>query len=63
MVFKLSKKIKERVAKAYGFERGLLGTRWNYAMLIVHRTKKQIEMYEEVIKILDKLLEERWKEK
>ncbi len=50
---KRADKIKEQVAKEYGFEDNVLGTRWNYAMQLTHRTKKQIELYEEVIKRLE----------
>jgi len=45
-------RIKEQVAKDYGFE-NMFGGRWKYAMMILHRRKKQIELYEEVIKRLE----------
>ena len=45
-------KVKKQVAKEYGFEKMFGKSGWDYAMLITHRTKKQIEMYERVIEIL-----------
>lgn len=39
--------VKEEVAIEYGFTEALIvDTKWDYAMMIHHRTKKQIEMYE-----------------
>jgi hypothetical protein len=44
--------IKEEVAIDFGFDDSIKlgGTTWGYAMLLCHRTKKQIEMYDEVCK-------------
>jgi len=41
--------IKNEVAKKHGFPNGILGSPWKYAMAITHRTKQQLQMYEEVI--------------
>jgi hypothetical protein len=39
--------VKEEVAEEYGFKKAfIVDTKWDYAMMIHHRTKKQIEMYE-----------------
>ena len=39
--------VKEEVAEEYGFKEALIvDTKWDYAMIMHHRTKKQIEMYE-----------------
>ncbi len=48
-------KIKEFVAKINGFD-NLFGTHWNTAMQYTHRRKKQIELYEEVLKMMDDYL-------
>lgn len=45
----LLNKIKQEVAKDFGVTIEL-PTLWDYAMLLTSRTKKQIELYEEVIK-------------
>ena len=45
---KTIQKIKEKVAKKYGFSK-MFGSRWKYAMLLTYRKRKQIELYEEVI--------------
>lgn len=42
--------IKEIVAERYNYPDGILGTRWEYAMTLTHRRKRQIELYEEVLK-------------
>ena len=44
-------KIKERVAIKNGFNMKM-PTCWNYAMLITHRTKQQLKLYDEVIEDL-----------
>ena len=41
--------VKEKVAQNYGFPDEIFGTRWNFAMSTTHRTKRQIQMYEDVI--------------
>ncbi len=39
--------VKNEVAEEYGFKEAVIGeTPWDYAMMVTHRTKKQIEMYE-----------------
>ena len=39
--------VKNEVAEEYGFTEAVIGdTSWDYAMMVTHRTKKQIEMYE-----------------
>lgn len=39
--------VKNEVAEEYGFAEAVIGnTPWDYAMIVTHRTKKQIEMYE-----------------
>ena len=48
----LIREIKEKVALANGYESGILGSRWNFAMSLTYRTKKQLELYEEVLKEL-----------
>lgn len=41
--------IKNEVAKDFGATLEI-PTLWNYAMMLTHRTKKQLELYEEVIR-------------
>lgn len=50
--------IKEQVASRKGYRNDILGTSWEYAMMLTSRTKKQLELYEEVIKEYDLLLNE-----
>lgn len=39
--------VKNEVAEEYGFTEAVIGnTPWDYAMIVTHRTKKQIKMYE-----------------
>ncbi len=45
-------KIKEKIAKEAGYRDDILGTAWNYAMMLTHRTKRQISLYEKVISAL-----------
>jgi len=41
--------VKNEVAQEYGFNENPIGaTLWDYAMIITHRTKKQIGMYDRV---------------
>ncbi len=47
--------IKEFVAKRCGFN-SMFGTYWKTAMLLTHRKKKQIELYEEVLKMMEDYL-------
>ena len=44
--------IKEMIAERHGYSKDVLGNRWDFAMHLTHRTKKQIQLYEEVIKEL-----------
>lgn len=48
----LINKTKDFVAETEGYEDGILGTRWEYAMQLTHRRKKQIIMHERVIDLL-----------
>lgn len=48
---------KNHIAYKYDFADGILGSRWNYAMQITHRTKNQVTMYEEVIDLLAEVIE------
>jgi uncharacterized protein with PIN domain len=48
---KLIKEVKEKVAEWHGYELSM-PTKWNYAMVLHHRTKQQILLYEEVISLL-----------
>jgi len=41
--------VKNNVAKRHGYSDNVLGTRWEYAMMLTHRTKCQIKLYEEVL--------------
>jgi hypothetical protein len=41
--------IKDNVAKRHGYPDNIIGTRWEYAMMITHRTKLQIRLYEEAL--------------
>jgi hypothetical protein len=50
------KKAKEQVANRYGFTSCIFGSNWNDAMMIAHRTKRQINMYEDVINLLGSAL-------
>jgi len=45
-------RIKNQVAEEYGYEDNVLGTRWEFAMQLTHRTKRQIQLYEAVIALL-----------
>lgn len=54
---KLIEIAKKQVAQRYGFEAGILGSEWDYAMQITHRKKLQIEMYETVLDLVASALE------
>ena len=42
--------IKEKIAKQAGYPSGIVNeSAWDYAMLMTHRTKAQLELYERVI--------------
>jgi hypothetical protein len=41
--------IKDNVAKRHGYPDNIMGTSWEYAMMITHRTKLQIQLYEEAL--------------
>lgn len=41
--------IKDNVAKRHGYPDNIMGTSWEYAMMITHRTKRQIRLYEEAL--------------
>ena len=41
--------IKDNVAKRHGYPDNIMGTSWEYAMIITHRTKMQIQLYEEAL--------------
>ena len=41
--------IKDNVAKRHGYPDNIMGTSWEYAMMITHRTKMQIQLYEEAL--------------
>ena len=41
--------IKDNVAKRHGYPDNIMGTSWEYAMVITHRTKLQIRLYEEAL--------------
>jgi len=41
--------IKDNVAKRHGYPDNIMGTSWEYAMMITHRTKLQIRLYEEAL--------------
>jgi hypothetical protein len=47
---------KDTVAKRHGYSRNILGTSWEYAMMLTHRKKAQLALYEEVINELEMLL-------
>lgn len=40
---------KETVAKRHGYPDNILGTSWEYAMMLTHRRKAQCDLYEEVL--------------
>lgn len=47
--------VKESIAISYGYPNNILGNAWDYAMMITHRRKAQIKLYEEVcFKLLEK---------
>ena len=46
--------IKEMVAERHNYADNVLGNRWDFAMMITHRKKKQLQLYEEVILELSK---------
>lgn len=41
--------IKNNVAKRHGYPDNIMGTSWEYAMMITYRTKLQIRLYEEAL--------------
>jgi len=41
--------IKDNIAKKHGYPDDIMGTRWEYAMIITHRRKMQIQLYEEAL--------------
>ncbi len=41
--------IKDNVAKRHGYPDNIMGTSWEYAMMITHRTKLQLRLYEEAL--------------
>jgi len=45
---------KEEIAGNKGYPDGVLGSKWDFAMSVTHRTKKQIALYEELAKFLAK---------
>ena len=45
-------KLKNDIALKHGYQDGILGSAWNFAMQLTHRTKRQIALYEEVIEAL-----------
>ena len=50
---KILNKTKETIAKKFGFNNAIVGdTAWDYAMICTHRTKVQIEMYEQVCQLM-----------
>jgi len=53
------KKIKDIVAERNGFQSNVLGSPWNYAMLLTNRKKQQLELYEEVIQEILKKSEDK----
>lgn len=40
---------KDTVAKRHGYPDNILGTSWEYAMMLTHRRKAQCNLYEEVL--------------
>ena len=48
--------IKEKIALKNGYRDDILGTAWEYAMQLTHRTKKQIQLYEELACALAELV-------
>jgi hypothetical protein len=52
------KRTKNYIAKLNGFEEGVLGSSWEYAMQITYRTKSQIKLYDAVIDALGIYFEE-----
>lgn len=49
-------KLKNEIALKYGYQDGILGNAWDFAMQLTHRTKRQIALYEEVITTLSECL-------
>ena len=47
---------KEKVAKQYGYPDNIMGTSWEYAMMCTHRTKRQLFLYDEVIRFLSDVI-------
>lgn len=41
--------IKNRIATSHGYESNILGSSWDFAMQLTHRTKNQIKLYEELV--------------
>jgi len=49
---------KDQVAKRFGYKDGIMGTSWEYAMRLTHRTKKQIILHETVIDLMAGAIQE-----
>ncbi|NOU19405.1 MAG: hypothetical protein HOO91_17755 [Bacteroidales bacterium] len=49
-------RIKIEVARKKGYAGYVQGTEWEFAMILTHRTKRQIALYEEVLRELEKEL-------
>ena len=46
-------KIKEQIAERWGISDPVMfETKWEFAMMLFHRTKKQIKMYDELVCVL-----------
>lgn len=41
--------VKNTVAERHGYPDNIIGSRWDYAMMLTHRRKAQIQLYEEVL--------------
>ena len=41
--------VKNTVAERHGYPDNIMGSRWDYAMMLTHRRKAQIQLYEEVL--------------
>jgi len=59
---KATEELKNIVAEKHGFKNGVLGNAWNLAMQVTHRTKFQLELYDELLSETIKQYEEklRW---
>jgi predicted metal-dependent hydrolase len=57
------REFKERIAERFGFTDPIAGfSKWNYAMMIMHRKKVQIEMYDLLVDVISAQLDQAYQQ-